>query len=128
MKLTLFRPLDAVLFALIAAAGVAVVFSFKSSPGSRAEVYVNGRKAAGFTLSVPVKSTRITTDIGPVWIRCGGGAIEVIKSPCPQKICLKQGAIKHTHEQIICVPAKLFIRILGEAASSGTGDIDAVTK
>ncbi len=128
VKLILFRLPDIFLLVLIAVMAVAAFISFKGGPGSFAEVYVRNKKAASFNLSDPDQLKKISTEIGELEIRYGEGAIRVVKSPCPQRICIRQGTINKTQEQIICVPARVIIRIVNAGTLKGpVENIDAVT-
>lgn len=42
------------------------------------------------------------------------GAVSVIAADCPDKICIRRGAIKNIGETIACVPHKLLIEIAGD--------------
>ena len=42
------------------------------------------------------------------------GAVRVVEADCPDKICVRRGAIKNFGETIACVPHKLLIEIAGE--------------
>lgn len=39
------------------------------------------------------------------------GAVSVAEADCPDKICVRRGAIKHVGEAIACVPHKVLIEI-----------------
>ena len=123
----LFHPFDfAVAAVLICISGFALLH-FRGDAGSFAEVYVDEKKAATFNLNVPEQTKTVETPIGAVHIRYGNGSIRVAQSPCPQKICILQGAIRHTHDQIVCVPARLTIRIFRSKKTNADGSIDAIT-
>ena len=42
------------------------------------------------------------------------GAIRVKSADCPDKICVRRGAIKNSGEVIACVPHKVLIEIAGD--------------
>ena len=42
------------------------------------------------------------------------GAIRVIEADCPDKICVRRGAIKNPGEIIACVPHKVLIEVLSD--------------
>jgi hypothetical protein len=128
IKMTLIRPLDIVVLVLIAAATVGSFFLMKKEAGSRAEIYVNNRKAASFNLDGPDQLKSIPTKIGEVRVKYGHGSVQVIQSPCPQKICIHQGAISHTYQNIICLPAQLQVVIIDETNSLKPADgIDGIS-
>jgi hypothetical protein len=128
VKVVFFRPFDVLLLTSVAAAAVWALFTSEGSTGTHADVYVQDRKAARFDLSEPERVKKISTDIGELSIRFGNGKIGVEHSPCPQKICMKKGEISETHEQIICLPARVLIRITGGSGTVKPEDtVDAVT-
>lgn len=100
---------------------------FQGVSGSSAVVYVKEKRVAVFNLSDEVQIKQVETPIGQIHIQYGEENIRILKSPCPQKICLLQGAIQQTHEQIICVPAHLYIRIINPKQSAAENTIDAIS-
>ena len=126
--MTLIRSLDIILLVIITAAAAGSFSLMEKEAGSQAEIYVNNRKTASFNLDGPVELKDITTKIGKVRVKYGNGSVQVTRSPCPQKICIKQGAISHIYENIICLPAHFQIVIIDETNSLKTADgIDAIT-
>ena len=126
--MTLIRPLDIILLVIITTAGAGSFFLMEKEAGSQAEIYVNNRKTASFNLDGPVQLKDITTKIGKVRVKYGNGSVQVTQSPCPQKICIKQGEISHIYENIICLPAHLQIVIIDEINSLKSADgIDAIS-
>ena len=126
--MTLIRPLDIVVMVLIAAAAAGSFFLMKKEAGSLAEVYVDNRKSASFNLDGPDQLKEITTKIGKVGIKYGSGSVQVTQSPCPQKICIRQGAISHIYQNIICLPANLQIVITDESNSlQSANGIDGIS-
>lgn len=124
----LIRPLDYFIIFIVLVMATAAVFLFKGTTGARAEIYVNKRKAAVFSLSGPETVKEINTRIGKIQLLVGNDHIKVLKSPCKQKICMLQGAIQHTHENIICLPAQMVISIVGpEDPENPFNQIDAIS-
>lgn len=72
---------------------------------------MESEKVASFRLAGKEKTVFIETRIGKVELKVGKGSIQVLSSPCDHKICILQGAIQHTHEHIICLPARMYISI-----------------
>ncbi len=118
MALIFLRPLDILLIILVVISALSSFFLFKGQSGSKAEVYVAGSKAAVFDLNGKIQEKEIKTSIGLVRIKYGLGSIQIIKSPCTQKICILKGAVKTTHDHIICVPAQLTITVVNEDDST----------
>lgn len=122
----LFRPLDSLLVAALVIATLIAVYAFQGSSGNRAEVHVDGEPVAVFDLESQPRQAEIDTRIGRIQLEIGRGTIRVLNSPCPQKICMLQGEIAHTHQQIICLPARMTIRIINSADHS-TPQFDAIS-
>ncbi len=51
--------------------------------------------------------------LGETLIEIRDGKIRVVDSPCPEKICIKTGAISKPGQWIACLPNKVFISIGG---------------
>ena len=127
IQMTLIRPLDIILLVIIAAAAAGSFFLMEKKTGSQAVIYLNNRKAARFDLNEPVQYKDITTQIGNVRVKYGNGSVQVTQSPCPQKICIHQGAISRISENIICLPAQVQIVIIDETDSLKSADgIDVI--
>ncbi len=60
------------------------------------------------------KTFTIETDEGKNILEIKNGAIGVIEADCPDKICVRRGAIKNLGEVIACVPHKVLIEIAGD--------------
>jgi hypothetical protein len=124
---TFFRPLDALLAILIAAASAWGFLAFRVSEGSRAVVYVADHKFAWYELAGGKRRVQVPTRIGPVELEIGEGSARVVSSPCPNRLCVKTGKVGHAHQEIVCVPAHLLVVIEGAAAGGGKGEVDAIT-
>jgi len=119
--------LDAVLIAAVAAAAGWGILTFRITEGERAVVYVSNKKFAWYELSGEKRRIPVATRIGTVTLEIGGGSARVIDSPCPNKLCVKTGAIRHSHEEIVCLPAQLLLVLEGSSAGRKQGAADAIT-
>lgn len=54
---------------------------------------------------------------------CQDGNVQMIKSNCPDQICVQHYPISDTGENIICLPHKVVIAVTGES----DGELDGVT-
>lgn len=126
--MTLIRPLDTIIIVLTLCASGLAIFFFQGVSGNKAEVYLGSTKIAVFDLNSEDKIKEIETRIGTVRLRIGNGSIQVVSSPCTQKICILQGAISHTDEHITCLPAHLFISVAdGKTTETLFDQIDAIS-
>jgi hypothetical protein len=90
-----------------------------SSQPIEASIYHDGK----FLKSLSLKPDRqIPLEDGKMLIEIKDGKIRVVKSDCPNQVCVHVGWIAHSGEAITCVPYKTVIEI-GSAANPA---IDAV--
>lgn len=122
-----FRPLDAAITLLLAAASAWGFMAFRISEGSRALVYLSDKKHAWHELAGGKRIIEVPTRIGPVKLEIGEGSVRVLSSPCPNRLCVKTGKVGHAHQEIVCVPAHLLVVIEGAASDGGKGEVDAIT-
>jgi hypothetical protein len=102
--------------------------TFRATSGAKAIVYVANKKTAWYDLTGPRQEVAIPTRIGPVTVEIGEGAARVISSPCLNKICVKTGKVRHTHEEVVCVPAHMLVVIEGDASRGPAGgEVDVIT-
>lgn len=106
------RPLDVFIILVVVAAIGFSVFFLRSVKGKKAEVYIDREKIAEFNLDVHEQVKEIETRIGNVKLQLGNGEIRVLSTPCTKKICALTGAISHSHERILCLPAHMYIRVV----------------
>lgn len=60
----------------------------------------------------------VTTDLGTNVIQVNDGSVSVSDADCPNHDCVTQGAISHAGQQIVCLPHKLTVDVVGEGTSS----------
>lgn len=90
------------------------------SAGSKvAEIYRGGRLVEYVDLT---RNKRMNLLEKKMQIEIREGKIRVLKSDCPQQICVNMGWIQHPGETIVCVPNKILIEI----KSAGAPAVDAV--
>ena len=110
MKLkTLFWP---VLFILLAGLG-AGIYLLRDTDGTQAVITVDGAVYDTVDLSavaVPYERV-IETEYGSNTIRVTHGSIAVTEADCPDKLCVRQGAIEDGALPIVCLPHRLVIQI-----------------
>ena len=79
----------------------------------KAVVKVDGRIVRELDLTTEETFTLETRD-GENFIAIRNGAVAVVAADCPDKICVRRGAIDTVGETIACVPHKLLIEIAGD--------------
>lgn len=118
----LFRPLDLLVAAgLLAAAGACL--PFLTAPfGGRAEVTVDGRKAARLDLRGPARELSVATALGPLRLGYGEGSVRVTSAPCANRLCMRAGPVSRAGASLLCVPGRVRVTVSG-----GKNGPDAVT-
>ena len=77
-------------------------------------------------LTFPINENRKISVNGPLGVTdvvIRDGEVWIKDSPCKNKICIKMGKIKRPGEQVICVPNRVVVEIIGKG-----GNIDAVSR
>lgn len=107
-----------------------------------AVVIIDGREADRFSPSDLLTGTRTYTGGGITLEVCAalvGEAqildalppsdaamgLRVSRSDCPTQDCVRTGVITRSGQSIVCLPARIIIRLEGGAAADG-GDLDAI--
>jgi hypothetical protein len=91
--------------------------------GSRAEVILDGRRVARLALDGPPRHLDVATALGNLRLAYGEGTVRVAEAPCPNRICVRAGAVSRKGAVLACLPARLRVEIAGGRAR----EVDAVT-
>lgn len=67
---------------------------------------------------------RVAGSSGPVIVVVREGTVRVSESACPDKVCVRSGAISRPGEAIVCVPNGVSVRIGGERSDG----LDAIAR
>lgn len=89
-----------------------------------AEITVKGQLYKEVALTKEEQQFTIKTDIGKNTVSIHDNGIEIIESDCHDHICEKMGFIQKPGDIIVCLPNKIFIKIVGNSK----GDIDEVSQ
>lgn len=111
----------AALTALAAAAGIAVWLVMLNAPRENpaAEIYLNGELLKTVPLSEECEFT-VECEDGYNIVTVRDGAVSVTEADCPDKVCVRTGAISGGAVPIVCLPHRLEIRVV-----NGTDSVDA---
>lgn len=110
-RLTSFDRYLVLILALLVA--TSFLLSFGKEPGARIIVEADNR--AVFT--APLDDARrfeIEGPLGTTLMEIESGAVRVLSSPCPQKICIGLGEARRSGDLLACVPNRVVVRIEGE--------------
>ena len=117
-------PGDRILFFVLLGIGLLSILSLRLlfAPGRTASIFVSNRLVKKISLGSD-ETHLIHGVVGAIELRVAPDGIRVTQSECPEKICMRQGAISNKGQIIVCVPNQMIITIDGEAGHS----LDAVT-
>lgn len=120
------RRWDRVLLLSLLAAGaiLAAAVWLNRTPGAQVTVTVDGRETASFPLEGETEYL-IETSEGTNLLVISGGEARLWEADCPDRLCVKQGAIRYAGDSIICLPHKVVIEIRGGETGDG---LDAMAK
>lgn len=107
---------------LLLAAGLMWFFFRPGEIGVSAVVTQNGKEVRRIDLSIDQEIT-ITEEHGYNTLLIRSGEISVSDADCGDHTCIHTGTISHKGEQIVCLPHKLVIEIVGGEAP----ELDAST-
>ena len=113
-----------VLLMVLLFSGITFHYLPKHEIGKKCLLYVAGKKYARLDLSgnIVVQDT-VNTGSGIIVVEFGNKRIRILKSTCPNKICIKQGWISESGQTIACVPNRFLVVIPQES-----GTLDAITE
>ena len=103
---------------------VALVVALVLTTGAALHAYQSRTQSAVLEISTPDQTwlyaldrnrvVRIPGPLGETVIRIADREVVVSDSPCPNKLCLKRGAISSPGDWNACLPNQVMIRIGGE--------------
>lgn len=98
---------------VIAAAGIAVWFVMKGTvrEDPAAEIIQDGKVIRTVSLSENTEFT-VTCEGGFNTVVVKNGAVMISEADCPDKVCVKTGAISGGAVPIVCLPHRLEIRVV----------------
>lgn len=110
---------DVTLVAVLLAAGsLAAALMWCRQPP--AEVCVITAEAAQLELKLPVDTTlEFRGPVGRTVVRVAGRTARIVESDCPDKLCVRQGAVIRSGQAAICVPNRVVVRLTGREAVDG---------
>lgn len=110
-RLTRFDRALVLLLAFLVA--VSFLLLIDRQPGQQVVVELDNR----IVYKAPLDSERqfaVEGPLGPTRLEIAAGAIRVVSSPCPQKICIGLGKARNRGDLLACVPNRILVRIEGE--------------
>lgn len=119
----------AVVLLLTAAVGMLAVHFAGTDGGSEVRITVGGEVYGTWPLSKD-RTIEVNTSYGHNVVVIADGEVFMQDADCPDRYCIRQGAIKSTNKSIICLPHKLVVEVTGEAADTAgeTLQPDSISK
>lgn len=108
-----------VILTLLSLSGILIVKTLYPE-GNRVTIEVKGRKVYLLSL-VDDRMVTVEGPLGKTTIQVKGGRVRVVDSPCPEKICIRQGWIKSG--VIVCLPNRVVVTV----GKGDHGEIDAIS-
>lgn len=101
------------------------LFYGKKSLGADVVVTVDGKEFGRYSLSEE-QQINITDAKGRITnvLLIQDGHADMIEADCPDQLCVHQSRISHENENIVCLPNKVVVTVVG----GETSDLDAVAK
>ncbi len=90
--------------------------------GVMVEVTVDGELYGTYSLKedqeIPIISkTSQSESEASNYLVIAKGKADMIQGDCPDKLCVRQAAISHVGENIVCLPNRVVVTIIGEEAA-----------
>ncbi|MFH1009321.1 MAG: NusG domain II-containing protein [Candidatus Latescibacterota bacterium] len=116
---------DKLLIGVLLLLGGLSFFVFSVFPGTGQMVIVAQNRELLARIPLANENTvRVNGPLGGTTIGITGGKARVVEASCPQKLCVKAGAIWKSGAMVVCVPNRVVVRIEGRAKE----ELDAVTR
>ncbi|HDL20040.1 MAG TPA: NusG domain II-containing protein [Nitrospirae bacterium] len=117
-------PADVILLFLLLAISISgLIFIDNVMPqGTEVIIDVNGKQVYMLPLNTD-KSVKVKGPLGDTLVEIRDGKVRITESPCPNKICIKQGWIKRG--AIVCLPNRIVVRV--NSTKDGNRKVDAIT-
>jgi hypothetical protein len=114
---------------LLVIAGVVflVCYGRKSENGNQVVITADGTVYGTYRFDQD-QEIEIKTEHGTNTVVIEDGRVYMKSADCPDEYCVKQGAISHSKENIICLPHKLVVEVESVQTESEEKEIDAIVQ
>ncbi len=121
MKIKFFDILIILLFLYLS------LFLNKINKSNSVEVEIRTKNKKYFLNLYKNRKFKVKSNSGYLIVEIKDKKVRVVKSTCPNKICIKTGWISKKGETIVCVPNHIIIKIVGNTKEK-RDNIDFITK
>lgn len=124
---------DYILLILCLLAGLALWGGFRlthRSPGSYVTISIDGREYKTLPLSLDTELIIPGADGGSNCLTIKNEQASITDADCPDKLCVRQPAIHHNGESLICLPHKVIAEVHNTNPDDGSDDngMDAIAR
>ena len=122
-RFPLFRKRDLLIFLLAAVlAGVGFLQWLPKSGAPVAVIEQDGKEVRRVELSSIIQpETLVLEGEISVTVLLEPGQVSIVHSDCPDQICVNTGVLTRPGQRAVCLPARVAVRIVGEAQSGVDG-------
>lgn len=110
-----FLPGDAVVIVVLAVAALLSLVAMRRDAPASSFVIVTESGSTGYPLDRTGEYT-VSSAGYTLTVAVENGSVRVTESDCPGGDCVQSGAITRVGQSIVCIPARVAIRMMGEAA------------
>ena len=96
-----------------------LVFMLTGRAGTGAQVRVDGRVIASFSLSEDRTYKIIGAAGGQNLLVIENGTARIEEADCPDALCVGMGRIRRVGQSVVCLPHKVVVEIVGAADDTG---------
>lgn len=111
---------------ILLCAAVLLGTEYTNKNRTTAVITLDGKELYQIDLTKENKTFDISTKYGTNTIAVQKGEIRIISADCPDKVCVKHGALKSFSSPIVCLPNRLVISLQKNDADSTA--VDAVSR
>jgi hypothetical protein len=117
---------DRILVAVLAAVALLAwpATRLVASTATGVDVVVAGPGGTSMLPPRPDRTVMVDGLRGPIEVELKGGAVQVVSSPCPDHLCMRQGLVSGPGAALVCVPGGVSVRLGG----GGPDALDAVVR
>jgi hypothetical protein len=110
--LKLFKKGDVLFWLLLTMAVYFFLFSFRPETGQSSTALIQIDNQIKYELNLERENTILLDEFNPpIKVMIHDNRVSIIENNCPQKICMRMGAIAKPGATIVCVPKKVLIYI-----------------
>ena len=108
---------------LIIGISLGINYFVNTKKGEKIEIYVDNKLYKTYNID-DEDEIKIKSKEGYNIVKIHDGGAEITKASCPDKVCIHQGFITKSNQNIVCLPNKVHIKIV----SNDNNEEDIISK